>query len=93
MAELGVGPRAPGLGLAGPPLLREEPELHQGHIAMEAGREVAEAEQGDGELLGAVPVLHGEAEAGGQAGWGGHHLIQGGVTVEPRSHRPHWEPP
>lgn len=60
---------------------------------MEAGREVAQAEQGHHELLGAVAVLDGEAEAGGHARRWRHHLVQGGVRVQAGQHRPHWVPP
>ncbi|KAA8581363.1 hypothetical protein FQN60_002944 [Etheostoma spectabile] len=91
VAELGVGPRAPGLGLAGPPVVREQPELHQHDVAMKTGREVAKAEQGDHELLAAVSVLHREAETGGHAGRRCHHLVQRRNRVETGHHRPHWE--
>lgn len=93
VVELWVGPRAPGLGLSRPPVVRKESHLHQGHIAVETGREVAEAEQGDHELLAAVPILHREAEAGGHARRRGHHLVQRRVRVETRQNGPHWVPP
>lgn len=92
VVELGVGPRASGLGLAGPPVVREKPDLNQCDVAVETRREVGEAEQGYHELLGAVPVLHGEAEAGGHAGRRGHHLIQRGGRVETGQHRAHRVP-
>lgn len=90
--ELWVRPRAPGLGLARPSIIREKPELHQCHIAMETGREIPKAEQGDDELLAAVPVLHRKAEAGGNARWRGHHLIQMGVGVQTGQHCPNGVP-
>lgn len=75
VGELGVWTRAPGLGLTGPPVIREKSELHHRDVAMETWREVAEAEQEDHELFAAVSILHGKAEAGDHAGRGGHHLI------------------
>ena len=92
VVELRVGPRAPGLGLAGPPVVREEPELHQSHVAVKTGREVSQAEEGDHELLAAVSILHGEAETRGHAGRRGHHLVQRGARVETSQHRPHRVP-
>lgn len=41
--ELWVRPCAPGLGLARPSVIREKPELHQCHIAMETGRQIPKA--------------------------------------------------
>lgn len=89
VVELRVGPRAPGLGLAWPPVVREDPELHQCRVAVEAGREVAKAEQGHHELLGAVPVLNREAEAGGRARRWRRRPIQRGVRVQTGQQRPH----
>lgn len=93
VVELWVGPRAPGLGLPRPPVVRQEPDLHQRHVAVEAGREVAEAQQGDHELLAAVSILHREAETGGHARRRGHHLVQRRIRVETSQDRPHWVPP
>lgn len=74
VSELRVWTRAPGFGLAGPPVIREKPELHQRDVGMETWREVADAEQEDHELFAAVSILHGEAEAGGHPGRGSRHL-------------------
>ncbi|TNN52703.1 GRIN2-like protein [Liparis tanakae] len=87
VVELGVGPRAPGLGLAGPPVIGETPQLHQRDVAVEAGREVAEAHQGDQELPAGVSILHGEAETGGRAGRRGHRLAERRARVEAGQHR------
>ena len=90
--ELWVGPRSPGLRLAGPPIVREKPELHQRYVAVEMRGEVAKTEQGDHDLFAAVSILYREAEARGQAWRGGHHLIQWRCRVEAGQHRPHWVP-
>ena len=90
--ELRVGPRAPGPGLPGPAVVGQQLQLHQHHVAVETGREVAEAQQGHRELLAGLTVLHGEAEPGGGArGWG-HHLVRGGATVQALQQGPHGVP-
>lgn len=58
VAELRVGAGASGLGLPRAPVVGQEPDLHQSHVAVEMRGEVGKAEQRDGELLAGGAILH-----------------------------------